>query len=104
MFPSGTDCFFREVYDSPHEESISGLWDDLRIIATSAPSVWLVVGYFNDIATALGKKEELTFLIAGVENLWRVLMLVTLLIWDDMTLNIHGKVLFSMVIIRYLKI
>lgn len=42
-------------------------------------------------------------MLVYVVNLWGGLMLAILLVWDQLALNIYGEVLFSMVVIGYLK-
>ncbi|PNX73217.1 ribonuclease H [Trifolium pratense] len=55
QYPEGREWFFTATYASPNEENRRILWNDLKDIADSMQSSWLLAGDFNDI---LGSHEK----------------------------------------------
>ncbi|CAI8585435.1 unnamed protein product [Vicia faba] len=112
-YAGGIVVVWREVFASPNEDRIRGLWDDARIIVVSIQSAWLVARDSNDIASVpekggvhasackCGKFVE-RFNACNLIDLGEMERIYTL-IWDGLTLNIHGEGLFSMGESRYLK-
>jgi hypothetical protein len=53
---NGINWFFTPIYASPNDDNRRVLWEDLKNIAASMHSPWMLAGDFNDIASEEEKK------------------------------------------------
>lgn len=95
--------FLTAVYASPQDIGRNVMWDEFAGIVDNMQGDWMLADDFNDIASATEKKGGGAIPYQKLQSLWTTLIGVSSWIWELWVQFSHGKVLYSMMVVTYLK-